>query len=179
MVQLVLLILLGCAALLADTSGCDCDPSRPETMKRRECSLCAEAEKRPADIEFFLLKDVNPRKPNRWLALPRAHAAGAHHLHEMPQDQQTRFWRFAIAEAKKLFGDEWALAYNGWRVRTQCHGHIHVGRLIKAAKIARFKFVKRVEDFPAPNDSGVWIYAVPGGFRVHTGEQITETALVR
>jgi hypothetical protein len=97
----------------------------------------------------------------------------------MDKAARVRFWKFAIAEAKKRFGDEWAAAYNGWRVRTQCHGHIHIGKLIQAAKIEKFQLVKRVEDFPAPEDSGVWVYPVPGGYRVHTGEQITETALVR
>ncbi len=100
-------------------------------------------------------------------------------MHEMGKAEQVRFWKFAVAEAHKRFGDEWGIAYNGWKVRTQCHMHVHIGRLIKAAKVAKFQFVKRVQDFPAPEESGVWIYPVPGGFRVHTGEQITETALVR
>ena len=54
-------------------------------MKRRQCSLCREAEKQPADQSIFFLKDINPRKPNRWLALPRAHFGGLHHLHDMPR----------------------------------------------------------------------------------------------
>jgi hypothetical protein len=111
--------------------------------------------------------------------LPKAHAPGGHHLHEMPKEVRTQFWTFAIEQARLKFGEEWAAAYNGPSVRTQCHGHLHIGRLIQAAKISNFKVVKRIEDFPAPSDSGVWIYPVPGGFRVHTGEQITETALVR
>lgn len=179
MLQLPLLLILAGLSLLADTSGCACDPSRPETMKARECSLCVEAERHPAEVEFFILKDTNPRKPNRWLALPRAHSPGPHHMHEMTKAQRTSFYRFAIEEAAKRFGSDWAIAYNGWRVRTQCHSHIHIGRLIQAAKIAKFQFVKRIEDFPAPADSGIWIYPVPGGFRVHTGEQITETAILR
>ena len=97
----------------------------------------------------------------------------------MSKAERVRFWKFTIEEARKRFGDEWAAAYNGWRVRTQCHTHIHIGRLIQAAKIEKFTFVRRVEDIPAPEESGIWVYPVKGGFRVHTGEQITETALVR
>lgn len=177
--QLALLTLAIVFPLQADVSGCACDPAKPETMRARECSLCVEADKHPSDHEFFLLKDINPRKPNRWLVLPKAHSSGGHPLHEMGKEERTRFWKFAIEQARSKFGDEWAVAYNGPGVRTQCHGHIHVGRLIQAARIEKFKLVKRVEDFPAPDDCGVWIYPVPGGFRVHTGEQITETALVR
>lgn len=180
MLRLLLLTLAVAASSLADVSGCVCDPAKPESMKARECGLCNEAEKQPADVEFFVLKDINPRKPNRWLVLPRTHGkGGAHHLHEMSRAQQVRFWKFAIQAAKERFGDEWGVAYNGWKVRTQCHMHVHIGRLIQAAKISKFKFVRRIEDFPTPEETGIWIYPVPGGFRVHTGEQITETALVR
>ena len=42
-------------------------------MAKHECGLCREAEKLPQDPSVFFLKDINPRKPNRWLALPRAH----------------------------------------------------------------------------------------------------------
>lgn len=179
MLRLGSALLLFASIVLADVSNCACDPAKPETMKARECSLCAEAEKQPTDAEFFVLKDINPRKPNRWLVLPRSHSDGAHHMHHMSRAERTRFWKFAIEEARKRFGDGWGAAYNGWRVRTQCHAHIHIGRIIEAAKIEKFKFVRRVEDIPAPEDSGIWVYAVPGGYRIHTGEQICETALVR
>jgi diadenosine tetraphosphate (Ap4A) HIT family hydrolase len=179
MLRLALFTIATVFSLRADVSGCACDPAKPDTMKARECSLCAEAEKHASGEEFFLLKDSNPRKPNRWLVLPKAHGAGGHHLHEMSRQERTRFWKFAIEQARNKFGDEWAVAYNGHSVRTQCHAHLHVGRLIQAAKIARFNLVKRIEDFPAPDDSGIWVYPAPGGFRVHLGEQVTETALVR
>ena len=70
-------------------------------------------------------------------------------------------------------------ACNGQLMRTQCHLHIHIGRWIKAATTDKFKLVKRIEDFPAPSDSGILIRPVKGGFLVLTGEQIMETALVR
>jgi hypothetical protein len=46
--------------------------SSAESMAKRECGLCREAEKQPQDTPVFFLKDINPNKPNRWLALPRA-----------------------------------------------------------------------------------------------------------
>lgn len=179
--SLTVLLLLGLAAtpLAADVTKCACDVSRPETLKARECSLCVEAEKHPAGVEFFVVKDVNPRKPNRWLAMPREHTPGPHALHLMPKEFRTRYWRYAIEQATERFGENWGLAYNGHTVRTQCHMHIHVGRWIPAAGSDQFKFVKRVEDIPSPSDSGIFVRPVRGGFLVLTGQQIMETALVR
>jgi len=179
MPSLAALCLMLAAAVRADVSQCACDPAKPETMQARNCSLCAEAEKQPPGVEFFLLKDINPRKPNRWLALPRAHRPGAHDLHMYPKPVRDRLWHFAIRAAQEKFGSEWGIAYNGAQVRTQCHLHLHIGRFVRAAETGRFKFVRRVEDFPAPEDSGLWVHPVEGGFHVHLGEQITETALVR
>jgi diadenosine tetraphosphate (Ap4A) HIT family hydrolase len=164
---------------LADVSSCACDPAKPETMKRRECSLCAEAERQPDGVEFFYLKDVNPRKPNRGLMLPKRHMEGGHHLADMPAAERARYWQAAIAKAHELWGDKWGLAYNGAQVRTQCHMHIHVGKWITVTETPRFKVVHRVEDFPAPKDVGFWIHPVGNGFHVHLGEMITETVLVR
>jgi diadenosine tetraphosphate (Ap4A) HIT family hydrolase len=175
-----LLLLLACAAALpADVSRCACDPARPETLKERNCSLCAEAEKQPAGVRYFVLKDANPRKPNRWLALPRRHLPGPHHLHDLPKPERDELWRFAVKTAREKFGEEWGIAYNGAEVRTQCHLHLHIGRFARAAETSKFLLVRRVEDIPAPADSGLWVHPVPGGFHVHTGEQITETVLVR
>ncbi len=167
------------AAARADVSNCACDPAKPETMKARECSLCGEAEKQPADIEFFVLKDINPRKPNRWLVLPRAHGEAGHHLHDIHDSIRTRLWKRAIEEAKARFGDNWGVAYNGWRVRTQCHAHVHIGKFLPAAENASFKIVRRIEDFPVPKDGGIFIHPVKGGYHVHTGEDIMETFLLR
>lgn len=179
--SLTFLLLLGAsvARLAADVTNCACDVTRPETLKARECSLCVEAEKHPAGVEFFTLRDVNPRKPNRWLVLPHAHTPGPHALHLLPKQARTKFWSYAIEQAKDKFGEEWGVAYNGQLMRTQCHLHVHIGRWIKASDTVKFKLVKRVEDFPAPADSGILVRPVKGGFLVLTGEQIMETALVR
>lgn len=167
------------APLGAEVSQCACDPAKPETMKARNCSLCVEAEKQPPEVEYFLLKDINPRKPNRWLALPRMHRPGAHELRDYPKPVRDGLWRFAIRTAREKFGEEWGIAYNGSQVRTQCHMHLHIGRFVRAAETERFLFVRRVEDIPAPEDGGLWVHPVAGGYHVHLGEQITETALVR
>lgn len=153
-------------------------------MKQRQCSLCNEAEKQPPGTAVFILKDISPRKPNRWLALPRAHGAGgAHHLHDMPPAERTALWNAAIAKAKELFGPtDWGLAYNGEEVRTQCHTHIHIGRFAPAAESARgFIVVQDASQIPAPPGKGIWVHPVAGGkqLHVHLGEQITETVLVR
>src|SRR5918994_1451787 len=47
--------------------NCACDPTNPETLNVRQCSLCREAEKQPPDQSVFFLKDNNPRKANRTL----------------------------------------------------------------------------------------------------------------
>ena len=98
-------------------------------MQLRQCSLCAEADKQPPGTRIFFVKDRNPNKPNRWLALPVKHLEGQHHLHEMTTAERTELWTAAIAKAKELFGDkDWGVAYNGPTVRTQCHTHLHIGR---------------------------------------------------
>ncbi|MBI4890423.1 MAG: hypothetical protein HY821_07335 [Acidobacteria bacterium] len=175
-----IILLAVCAfPLAADVSQCACDPAKPETMKARECSLCVEAGRHTAEGKFFVLKDNNPRKPNRWLVLPVGHTPGPHHMHEMPKAERAEFWQSAIRLGKEKFGEEWGVAYNGWKVRTQCHAHIHVGHFIQAAENSNFKLVRRVEEFPTPEDAGLWIHPVEGGFHVHAGEQIAETVLVR
>lgn len=166
--------------LRADVSQCACDWSNPESMKARNCSLSNEAMKQPEHVEFFILKDINPRKPGRWLVLPRKPGDGSHDLYHLAKDERTRLWKFAMAEADRRFpGGTWGLAYNGNKVRTQCHLHIHIGKWVPAALTAKFRLVRRVEDLPAPEEGGVLLFPVAEGFMVLTGEQIMETALVR
>jgi diadenosine tetraphosphate (Ap4A) HIT family hydrolase len=147
-------------------------------MSVRQCSLCKEAEKQPHAAVFFL-KDINPRKPNRWLALPRAHREGMHHLHEMSQEERAELWTAAIVKAKELWGDEWGIAYNGSKVRTQCHAHVHIGKLLKGIETGNFIVVRRASEIPAPHGEGMWVHPVGNKLHVHLGEQTTETALLR
>lgn len=165
--------------LLADVSQCACDPAKPESMAERNCSLCREAEKQPANVDFFVLKDINPRKPGRWLVLPRAHDEGAHHMHQMERAHRIALWKKALQTAQEKFPGAWGVAYNGSKVRTQCHTHVHIGKWVPAAENSKFKLLRRIEDFPAPTEGGILIHPVPGGYHVHTGEEIMETALVR
>ncbi len=179
----MVLLALGLAsqgALWAATE-CACDPAQPETMKVRQCSLCNEAEKQSADQPVFFLKDINPRKPNRWLALPRHHGSGLHHLHDLSQADRNALWKAAIGRAKEVWGeDDWGVAYNGEKVRTQCHTHVHIGKLMKGIETNHFIVIRRVEEIPAPPGEGLWIHpAGKGRMHVHLGEQTTETALMR
>ncbi len=159
--------------------GCSCDPTRPETFKERFCSLSQEAEKQPAEPDVFFLKDINPRKPNRTLALPRHHGPANYTLDQISHAQRTRLWAEAIRKARELWGDEWAVAYNGDEVRTQCHIHIHIGKLNFGAKVSKYQEISSPSQIPAPRGKGIWVYQVGNKLRVHHGERITETALVR
>jgi len=163
-----------------DVRNCDCDVSRPETMVARNCGLCREAETQPAGVQVFFLKDINPRKPNRWLALPRYHTKGGHAFADMTPEQRLALWSGAIEKARSLWGDKWGLAVNGDESRTQCHMHIHVGKLLEGIETGNFIVVDGPAQIPAPKDgSGLWIHPEGNKLHVHLGEQITETVLLR
>ncbi len=163
--------------VLADVVTCGCDPAKPETLAARQCALCREAEKQPVDIPVFILKDINPTKPNRWLALLRIHDR---YLDTVAPDLRAQLWSKAIAQAKMLFPDEWAIAYNAPSVQTQCHIHVHLGKLIRGVETDNFITVTKLEDFPIPaKGEGLWIHPQGNLFHIHLGEQITETVLLR
>jgi diadenosine tetraphosphate (Ap4A) HIT family hydrolase len=167
---------VGCAYAV----DCACDPAKPETLSQRQCSLCNEAEKQSADTEIFFLKDISPRKPNRWLALPRKHGDAAHHLHEMTLAERTALWTAAIKKAKELWGDEWGIAYNGEKVRTQCHTHVHIGKMLKGVeRDVNVITISKPSQIPARPGEGVWLHPIGNKLHVHLGEQICETALLR
>jgi len=176
----VLLVL--CAALPSsgDVSHCACDATKPETLEARECSLCREAEMQPPDPPVFSLKDASPRKPQRWLMLPRSHGTGAEPLARRTPQERKLLWTAAIEKAKSLWGEEWGLAINGVTTRTQCHTHIHIGKLLRGVETRRFMVVDDPAKIPAPeDDSGLWVHPVGRKLHVHLGEQITETVLLR
>ena len=164
----------------ADVSKCACDPANPEVMQTRECSLCREAEKQDTAPAIFYLKDNNPRKPNRWLVLPRSHGKGPHDLFDMAESDRVQLWNAAIAKGRELWGDGWGLAVNGNINRTQCHTHIHIGKLLQGIETQNFVVVDGPAQIPAPKDgSGLWVHPDGGKLHVHLGEQITETVLLR
>jgi len=172
-------LLLLAASLRAGVDHCACDPAKPESMQARECSLCRVAELQPDQAAIFFLKDNNPRKPNRWLALPRKHGAHGHHLQDMTHAERTALWKAAIAKAKELWGNDWGIAYNGPKVRTQCHAHVHIGKLLKGVETRRFVVVSKPEQIPLPHGEGIWVHPVGNKLHVHLGEQTCETVLFR
>ena len=175
----IALILLTAAAVFGATE-CACDPAKPESMTARQCSLCNEAERQAAGTKVFLLKDINPRKPNRYLALPRPHGSSLHHLHDMSPEDRAELWAAAIAKSKELWGDDWGVAYNGEKVRTQCHTHVHIGKIMTGIETKNFIVVSKPSQIPAPPGEGLWIHGDgQGKMHVHLGEQTTETALMR
>jgi hypothetical protein len=173
-------LFLFAAAVVCRAVECPCDPRQQETMRLRQCSLCNEAEKQSAETKIFILKDINPRKPNRYLVLPRKHGDHLHHLHEMTPAERTELWSVAIAKAKELWGEEWGVAYNGEKVRTQCHTHLHIGKILKGIETENLMVVSEPSEIPAPPGEGLWLHSDgKGRIHVHLGEQTTETALLR
>ena len=168
------------ASLGADVSGCACDVAIPQTLAARECALCRVAEEQPADPPVFFLKDNNPRKPNRLLVLPRAHGKAQDSLSAMTPQQRLMLWTAAIEKARSLWGDKWGLAVNGDSARTQCHAHMHIGKLLPDAENDRFVLVDGPVAIPAPNGGeGIWIHSAGAGLHAHLGEPAGELKLLR
>jgi diadenosine tetraphosphate (Ap4A) HIT family hydrolase len=164
----------------ADVRGCACDVSKPETMAADECQLCRLAEAQPAEPQFFFIKDANPTKPNRWLVLPRFHGASPQELAGMTAAERTAYWTAAIAKARELWGNQWGLAMNGLERRTQCHAHIHIGKLLDGVENDRFVVVDSPADIPVPRDgTGVWVHPVGNKLHAHLGDQAAELVLER
>ena len=166
-------------AAIAAPIECACDAANPASLSVRQCGLCKEAEAQPADAKIFFLKDTNPRKPNRWIVLPRAHTTGNHELHEMSPADRTALWTAAIAKSKELWGLDWGVAYNGAQVRTQCHAHIHIGKLLKGVEEGKFIVISKPSKIPSTPGEGIWIHPFGDRMHVHVGEQTTETVLLR
>jgi CDP-diacylglycerol pyrophosphatase len=163
-------------ALLA--GECPCDHATPATLENRECSLCREAEKQTTGI--FFLKDANPRKPNRTLVLPLKHGKGQQDLADLSPAERAALWKAAIAKAQELWPDAWGLAFNAETVRTQCHLHIHIGKLNEGADESGGRLISSVDDFPLAEPArGIWLHPAPGGFHVHTDREIAEPMLMR
>ncbi len=181
MVRPLVWMALALTVFAAEVKDCACDPARAESMEAHACSLCAEAEKQPAGIPFFFLKDNSPHKPNRWLLLPRSHKTdGPLPLSKMSGAERTAFWSAAIERARSLWGADWGIALNGDGVRTQCHTHVHLGRLLDGAESGKPLVVTGPAEIPAPADgSGLWIHPSGGQLHVHLGGQRAEMVLMR
>jgi hypothetical protein len=158
---------------------CACDASIPASLDARQCSLTKLTGEQPASPAIFFVADANPKKPNRLLALPREQTAGMQRMASLTPGIRLELWTQAIAKAKEKWGDKWGIAYNGDNVRTQCHVHIHIGRLIEGVEAGEFLVVDGPAQIPVPGKDGYWIHPVNGKLHVHTGEQICETVLLR
>ena len=158
---------------------CACDPKDPTTLKERQCQLCEAAEMQPPGTIVFFTQDNSPAKPERMLAMPREHSPGMHQMAALSADTRAALWRGAIAKAKELWGDQWGVAYNAEKLHTQCHVHVHIGKLIEGVEWGEFKVVDSPEEIPLPGADGLWIHPVNGKLHVHIGEQVTENVLLR
>jgi hypothetical protein len=172
------LVLFLLPATRADVRNCQCDAARPETLEARECSLCREAEKQPPGVSFFAVRDTSPNKPNRWIMLPRFHGSHPQQLLEMTREQRTEYWTAAIAKAHEVWGDDWGIALNSTERRTQCHIHLHIGKLLPDAENDHFVVVDGPADIPVPRDGdGVWIHPAGGRLHAHMEEPAGELKL--
>jgi hypothetical protein len=169
-----------CVALgHADVRDCVCDAARPESMQSRECGLCRVAEAQTSNDPFFFVKDTNPTKPNRLLILPRRHFPGPHTLAAMPAEERTAYFTAAIAKARELWGNDWGIAINGDMNRTQCHTHMHIGKLLPDVETGDPLVVDGPAAIPVPLDGGgMWIHPVDGKLHVHFAN-IAEPVLMR
>jgi hypothetical protein len=160
--------------------ACPCDPKDPQSLREnRQCSLCEAAEQQPPGTVFFFTQDNSPLKPDRLLALPRQHSPGLHRMEALSPETRLALWTAAIAKAKELWGDHWGVAYNAEKLHTQCHVHIHIGKLIDGVEWGEFKVIDGPEQIPLPGENGLWIHPVNGKLHVHLGEQVTENVLLR
>jgi hypothetical protein len=84
----------------------------------------------------------------------------------------------AIAKAKELWGDSWGLAINSLETRTQCHMHIHIGKLMDGMEDGRFVVVDGPADIPLPREGdGLWVHPAAGRLHVHWGNDSPELLL--
>jgi hypothetical protein len=163
----------------ADVRTCLCDVARPETMAGRECSLCRDVEAMPPEPQTVFVRDTNPNKPNRWLALPRFHGKSPQELVDMTTAQRTAYWSAAIAKAREVWGEQWGIAINSLERRTQCHAHIHIGKLLEGSENDRFIVVDGPADIPARDGDGLWVHPAGDKLHVHTEEPTGELKLLR
>ncbi len=169
------------AAACAQVSECGCDPANAASLEARQCSLTREALAQPATPAIFFLKDINPSKPNRWLAMPRAVRKNMISLAAMTPKERLQFWTGAIRKAREMWGDQWGLAWNGDGVRTQCQPHIHVGKLREGVETEQDSTVaESPAQIPLPRDGGgLWVHPMNGKLHVHFVAQLAEPVLLR
>ena len=165
----------------ADIRECMCDVAVPASLEARECALCKETEKQPADVQFFYLRDTSPTKQHRWLTLPRFHGNHPQLLDEMTPEQRAAYWDAAMTKARELWPENnWGVALNGTIKRTQCHIHIHIGKLIPDYENDQFVVIDKPSEIPLPTSgNGVWVHPAGTRYHAHTDEPAGELKLER
>jgi diadenosine tetraphosphate (Ap4A) HIT family hydrolase len=164
----------------ADVRDCVCDPAAAGIAGTRGCSLCEEAEKHPSGEPVFLVKDNDPTKPNRWLAVPRGKYDGANPLARMSAAERLAMWTMAMNKGREMWGDGWAVAMNGDIARKQCHAHVHIGKLLDGKETDAGVYVEGPAGLPPIADgAGLWFHPAGSRLHLHAGEQINETVLMR
>ena len=157
---------------------CPCDHSAPATMTSRVCSLCGTADRQSEEIYF--LKDINPHKPNRYLALPKVHGKGYQSTKDLSPALRSRLWLRATERAEELYPGRWGLAQNSHFFRTQCHAHIHIGPLSPEVEDTGGTLYGSVGEFPDVGpEQGIWLHPKDGKYCVHLDRDLAEIVLVR
>ena len=157
---------------------CPCDHAEAGSMQSRVCSLCGTAER--ATDEVYFLKDINPHKPNRYLALPKAHRAGYQSTADLSPRLRAELWRKAAVRGEELYPGRWGLAQNSHFFRTQCHAHLHIGPLSPEVQDTDGTLYSSVEEIPDVGpEQGIWLHPKQNGFCVHLDRDLAEIVLVR
>jgi len=158
--------------------SCPCDHAAPDGLEDRVCGLCRTAEQQQA--EFYVVKDINPRKPRRHLILPREHGRDLQGPSSLTAEKRARYWRAAIEKARELHGDNWGLAANGHFFRTQCHAHIHIGPLSPQMEHAAGELFDDPAEFPNVGvERGIWVHPREARLCVHRDRDLAEVVLER
>lgn len=157
---------------------CPCDHAVPASLQPRACSLCQTAEERSGAVYF--LKDINPHKPNRYLALPRVHADGLQSTSSLSPELRAQLWQSAVERAEELFPGRWGIAENSYFFRTQCHAHLHIGPLSPEVEDTGGEIYRSTAEFPTPAPrNGMWLHPKDGAYCVHLDRDLAEVVLVR
>jgi hypothetical protein len=153
--------------------GPSCACSNIDDLAAPECSLCGEAVRRRPQRDggsTIVIEDKNPCK-GRWLALPLEHRGPCMQtLSTLSPKARGDLGRTAVAKAAAEFGPGFGLAINPPDQRTQCHLHVHIGRLRPNVTCsATIAAVSSPDDvFAIATDQGMWVHAAGGGYHVHT-----------
>lgn len=157
---------------------CPCDHAAAASLQARVCSLCQTAEERSQPVYF--LKDINPHKPNRYLALPKMHGDGLQSTSSLSPALRAQLWQSAIERAEELFPGRWGIAENSYFFRTQCHAHLHIGPLSPEVEDTGGALYRSPVEFPTPAPrNGMWLHPKSGAYCVHLDRDLAEVVLVR